>query len=144
MFWKDLKLSALALAGSFWLQCSPAAFAEGTIHHTYPMPRKVVAADPLNINLGVQVPIGSERYQFVTAPSKFIGSDEISVYYIDSSRRKSKIGSIPPGTEVKLTSIAAIGRTIYYEIPWTGTGSTKTAWVSGYNLKASSFNPAVK
>lgn len=143
MSWKKFSLSVMAIYCCFMLLPELAIGVDG-IHYTYPMPRKVVPADPLNINLGEQIPLGQDRYQFVTASSKYVGTDEIFVYLIDSSRRRSKIGTVPPGTGVTMTAVAAVGKTIYYEIPWTGPGTAKTAWVSGYNLKATSFNPPVK
>lgn len=119
---------------------SPAASAQEKYRNTYPMPVKVKPWDPINVSPGAQVPDNQDAYTFVTAPSKSTGSEEIYVYYIDSNRKRARIGTVPAGTPVKMTSIVAVGKTIYYAIPW----QDKVAWVSGYNIKASSYNPSVK
>jgi hypothetical protein len=117
-----------------------AASAQEKYRNTYPMPVKVKPWDPIKVSPGAQVPDNQDAYTFVTTPSKSTGSEEIYVYYIDSNRKRARIGTVPAGTPVKMTSIVAVGKTIYYSIPW----QNKVAWVSGYNIKASSYNPAVK
>ncbi len=109
------------------------------------MPRAVKPADPLNINPGFQVPEFQDNYQFVSAPSKYTGTEEIFVYSLDGGRR-SRIGTMPAGTAIKMSSIKVIGKTIYYAVPWEipGVGRPQFAWISGLNIKASAFNPSVK
>ena len=124
---------------------STLGIAQGKIHYTYPMPRKVKPADPLNVNPGFQVPEFQDNYQFVSAPSKYAGTDKILVFSIENNRR-ARIGSMPAGTAIKMTSIAVVGKTIYYAVPWQipGAGRPQIAWISGLNIKASAFDPSVK
>jgi len=119
--------------------------AQEKVHYTYPMPRPVKAANPLDINPGFQIPEFQDNYQFITAPSKYTGTEEIFVFSIDGGRR-ARIGTMPAGTPVKMTSVTVVGRTIYYAVPWevTGTGRPQIAWINGLNIKASAFDPSVK
>ncbi len=124
---------------------STSSFAQEKVHYTYPMPRKVKPADRLNVNPGFQVPEFQDNYQFVSTPSKYTGSEEIFVFSIENGRR-AKIGTMPAGTAIKMTSITIVGKTTYYAVPWEipGVGRPQIAWISGLNIKASSFDPSVK
>jgi hypothetical protein len=137
-----LTIFNLLVSGSL---ISAPGMAQKKIHYTYPMPRPVKPADPLNVNPGFQVPEFQDNYQFVSAPSKYMGTEEIGVFSLDGGRR-AKIGTMPPGTAIKMTSITVVGKTIYYAVPWQipGAGRPQFAWVSGLNIKASAFNPSVK
>ena len=133
---------SLLLAGGLF---STPIIAQKKIHYTYPMPRPVKPTDPLSINPGFQVPEFQDNYSFVSAPSKYMGTEEIGVFSLEGGRR-AKIGTMPAGTAIKMTSITVVGKTIYYAVPWQipGVGRPQFAWVSGLNIKASAFDPSVK
>lgn len=120
------------------------SLAAGKYWNTYPMPPKVKPQDPLAVAPGAQVPDNQDSYTFTTtAAPKVLGTEEIFVYSIDTDgplRRRTRIGSMPAGTEVKMTSVSAVGKTLYYAVSW----QNRTAWINGYNIKATAYNPTVK
>lgn len=111
--------------------------------NTIPQSPKPAKQYELRIFPGIDIPVKPDNYTWKTT-LKFNGSDfgytNIRVFLFGNGKR-SKVGEIAPGTEVKLLTFRKGGTNIYYSVPYVHSpenGNTKdqVAWIQGAHIEA--------
>ena len=122
--------------------------------YPYPLPAHRRPRLPLAVFPSVEIPINPEKYTWrITGKDshgKVIHPDSVPIYSLDTGRR-SIVGQLPVGTEVKLTLVTHYRHLLYYAVPFSGTGSppqtrspseNNQAWISGESIEAVAITPA--
>jgi hypothetical protein len=104
--------------------------------------KKTVKQDELRIFPGIQIPLRPEKYTWKTT-LKYNGEDfkytNIRVFSFKGGKR-TKVGEIPPGTEVIFNSFKKGGHNFYYSIPFVHSKEgfdpkNQIAWIQGAHIE---------